>query len=249
MEIIKALIVDDERFARKRFQQILSGKSDIEVIQYCTNGSDAIETIKSEKPDLVFLDIEMTDSSGFDVINSLDKKEKPYVIFVSGHQSYAVDAFEVNALDYIQKPITEERVMKSIDRAKVKMGIQSFPTNSGSENVDSNNLESKCLERYVVKNGNKITVLKIQDIMWIEADGNYVNLVTSQKKYLVRSTLSGFQSKLQADKFFRIHKSCVINIDFVECFEQELYGDYSVSMRGGEILKMSRNYSSVLKNI
>ncbi|MFY0684350.1 MAG: LytTR family transcriptional regulator [Balneola sp.] len=169
---------------------------------------------------------------------------KPIIVFVAPFRNTNNE----NAKLKIHRSTTNGRIHHSNERIldsteRVSNQKQATPK---ADHVQSG---SNSLERYVVKNGSKVRILNIPDVMWIEADGNYINLVTNDKKHLVRSTLSGFLKKLDRNKFYQVHKSFIVNIDHVECFDEQLYGDYLVIMKNGEAIKMSRNYSDFLKTI
>lgn len=178
------------------------------------------------------------------ISDNSDMKNKPIIIFVTLFKNCVEEAFKLKTY----KSISNDHISNSNHQVIEKMKLVSLE-NQQSSKLEKVNTESSPLERYVVKNGNKVHVLNIPDVMCIEADGNYIHLVTNKKKHLVRSTLSGFLKKLDPKKFYRIHKSSIINIDHVDCFEEQLYGDYLVVMKGGQTLKMSRNYSDFLKQI
>ena len=248
--MIRTIIVDDEEHARNRLSYMLKEEEHIDVIGVCSNGIEAISAIEKEKPDLLFLDIEMPEVNGFDVLNNLEVEQLPIVIFVTAFSEYAVKAFEVNALDYVHKPFDKERLSKAIKKAhrsfetydekEMKDRLEKFL----SEQRDSDDY----LERFVIKSGGNIYIVKASDVLWIEASGNYVNIVTDKKKHLLRSTMTGLKSKLDPDSFYQIHRSSIVNLDFVERIEEWTYGDYKVIMKNGEELKMSRNYKALIQS-
>ena len=249
--MIKTLVVDDEKHARERLNQVLSKYSDVEILKLCCDGAEAIEAINSLEPDLVFLDIEMPQVDGFEVISKISTPKLPIIVFVTAFSKYAVKAFEVNAHDYIHKPVREERLQVALSKAREALNSkeQAEIQKSLEALLRERSNKEETLQRYVMKNGNTINILKMNQVQWIEASGNYIQLIHMDKKYMIRSTLSGFLEKLDHDKFFQIHKSTVINLEFVDRFEEQLYGDYKVIMKSGEKLKMSRNYSDFLKSI
>ncbi|GAB5407723.1 MAG: LytTR family DNA-binding domain-containing protein [Balneolaceae bacterium] len=248
--MIRTLIVDDEEHARNRLSYMLKNEASIELIGVSKNGLEAINDIEHSKPDLVFLDIEMPEVNGFDVLSNLDIENLPIVIFVTAFSEYAVKAFEVNALDYIHKPFDKQRLAIAIQRATNKL-------NNDGGAVFSDKLQkflqereetSKLTERFILKSNGSIYLIKTIDILWIEASGNYINFVTEKKKHLMRSTMSGIMEKLNKDVFYQIHRSSIVNLDYVDRIEEWSYGDYKVLMKNGEELKMSRNYKELIKN-
>lgn len=241
---IKTLIVDDESLARDRVKRFLRDDPDINVIGECSDGKEAIATIKREKPDLVFLDIQMPEKNGFEVIKALGADVMPTVIFVTAYDQYALQAFDVHALDYLLKPFTRERMYRAISRAREHIEHK----NQG--NLDERLLAliadlrtgKKYLERLVVKSIGRVFFLKVDEIDWIEAAGNYVKLHVGRDGHMIRETMNGIETKLDPDKFLRIHRSTVVNIDRIKELHPLFSGDYAVILRNGTELALSRNY-------
>ncbi|RNC83794.1 MAG: DNA-binding response regulator [Balneola sp.] len=249
--MIRTIIIDDEEHARNRLKYMLSQEQGLQVTEVCRNGIEAIEAIESIKPDLIFLDIEMPELNGFDVLTNLSGSSMPMVIFVTAFSEYAVKAFEVNALDYIHKPFDKERLSLALDKVRERI-------KSSSEDIVTERLEKFLLERaqgesepsrFVLKSGGSIYIVQSKDILWVEASGNYVHIVTEKKKHLHRTTLSGILKRLNRTKFFQIHRSTIVNLDYVDHIEEWSYGDYKVVMKNGGELKMSRNYKELIQNI
>ncbi|MFV1885339.1 MAG: LytR/AlgR family response regulator transcription factor [Balneola sp.] len=248
--MIKTLLVDDEKHARDRLSYMLKEQSGIELVGVCKNGIEAIREIEREKPDLLFLDIEMPEVNGFDVISNIEVDSMPFVIFVTAFSEYAVKAFEVSALDYIHKPFDKERLTKAIEKAK--SALESYDEKKMREKLEqlisSEPVKGDIIERFVIKSGSNIYIVKTEDVLWIEAAGNYVNIITENKKHLLRSTMSGLINRLNEDLFYQIHRSTIVNLNVVERIEESNYGDYKVVLKGGEELKMSRNFKSLIKS-
>lgn len=249
--MIKTLLVDDEEHARNRLSFMLKEQKEVELIGVCKNGIEAIREIEKEKPELVFLDIEMPEVCGFDVISNIEVDNMPFIIFVTAFSEYAVKAFEVNALDYIHKPFDKERLAKAINKAKAV--LESYDELEMREKLnkllDSESLKEDQIERFVIKSGSNIYIIKAEEVLWIEAAGNYVNIVTQSKKHLLRSTMSGLINRLDEHTFYQIHRSTIVNLNYVERIEEWSYGDYKVILKNGADLKMSRNYKSLIKNL
>lgn len=249
--MIKTIIVDDEEHARNRLSYMLKDDQDVELISVCKNGIEAIEAIEEYQPDLVFLDIEMPEVNGFDVLNNVEEESLPTVIFVTAFSEYAVKAFEVNALDYVHKPFDKIRLSQAL--AKAKKTFLKENEKEASERLKkflrTQAESSTSVDRFIVKSSGNIYIVKSSDVIWIEASGNYVNMVTEKKKHLLRSTMSGIKKKLDEDLFFQIHRSTIVNLDFVDYIEEWTYGDYKVIMKNGEELKMSRNYKELIQSI
>lgn len=248
--MIKTLLVDDEKHARDRLSYMLKEQEGIELVWVCKNGIEAIREIERLKPHLLFLDIEMPEVNGFDVISNIEVETMPFVIFVTAFSEYAVKAFEVNALDYIHKPFDKERLTKAIEKAKSV--LESYDEKKMREKleqlINSEPAKGDIIERFVIKSGSNIYIVKTEDVLWIEAAGNYVNIITENKKHLLRSTMSGLINRLNEDIFYQIHRSTIVNLNVVERIEESNYGDYKVVLKGGEELKMSRNFKSLIKS-
>lgn len=241
---LRTLIVDDEPLARERVKRFLRDESDVEIIGECGNGIDAVAVIKSEKPDLVFLDIQMPEKTGFEVIRSLNSKTLPTVIFVTAYDQYALQAFEVHALDYLLKPFTRDRIHRAVARAREHIVGK---RQGGLDErlfalIADLKQEKKYLERLVVKTTGRVFFLKTDEIDWIEAAGNYVKLHSGRESHMIRETMNGLEAKLDPDKFLRIHRSTVVHIDRIKELHPMFSGDYAVILRDGTELALSRNY-------
>jgi two-component system LytT family response regulator len=241
---IRTLIVDDESLARDRVKRFLRDETDISIIGECGNGAEAIETIEREKPDLVFLDVQMPEKNGFEVIKSLDPDSIPAVVFVTAYDQYALQAFDVHALDYLLKPFNRERFRRAVKRSREL--LENRQRGSLDERLASLiadlKTEKKYLERFVVKSVGRIFFLKTDEIDWIEAAGNYLKLHVGRDSHLIRETMNSIEAKLDPDKFRRIHRSTVVNIDRIKELHPMFSGDYAVILRNGTELTLSRNY-------
>lgn len=241
---IKTLIVDDEPLARDRVRRFLRDEKEIEIVGEAGNGAEAIEFIKKENPELVFLDIQMPEKNGFEVITSLDAKKIPTVIFVTAYDNYALQAFDASALDYLLKPFNRERFSRAVARAREHI------ENKKRGNLDERlasliadlKIEKKYLERLVVKSVGRVFFLKTDEIDWIEAAGNYLKLHVGRESHLIRETMNSVESKLDPDKFLRIHRSTIVNIDRIKELHPMFSGDYDVVLQTGAKITLSRNY-------
>ena len=242
--IIRTFIVDDEPLARDRVRRFLRDDGGIEVAGEFGNGADAAAAIVSDKPDLVFLDIQMPEKDGFEVVKSLSGKHMPTIIFVTAFDQFALKAFDVHALDYLLKPFSRERMKRAVSRARehierIRLGDIDERLNSLIADLKT---EKKYLERLVVKSVGRVFFLKTDEIDWIEAAGNYIKLHVGRDSHMIRETMSGIESKLDPEKFLRIHRSTVVNIDRIKELHPMFSGDYSVILRNGAELALSRNY-------
>src|SRR5690606_5228997 len=204
----------------------------------------AVEAIRKDAPDLVFMDIQMPEMTGFDAIGKLKSSEMPTVIFVTAYDQYALQAFEVHALDYLLKPFTRERLASAVERAKAQVKHrQRGELDERLESLLSDlRTERKYLDRLVVKTVGRVYFLKTDEIDWIEAAGNYLKLHIGRDAHMIRETMNSIEAKLDPDKFLRIHRSTIVNIDRIKELHPMFSGDYSVILKNGAELSLSRNY-------
>ena len=241
---IRALIVDDEPLARRRIKSLLAHDSSVEVIGECSDGYKAVSFISELTPDLVFLDVQMPAMDGFEVIKTIGPERMPTVIFVTAYDQYALKAFEVNALDYLLKPFDRSRFQKTLERAKSMIRRM--------QNGDVNNQLLSLLgelrrehgvpDRFIIRSGGRVVFLRVEEIDWMSNVGNYVRLQVGRDSHLMRETMTGMEAKLNADKFMRIHRSTIVNLDRVKEVQPWAKGEYVVIMRDGTRLIMSRRY-------
>lgn len=246
---IRALVVDDEPLAREMIREMLENDSEVEIVGECSNGREAVEAIRSSAPDIVFLDIQMPELGGFEVLESLEPKATPYVIFVTAYDQYAVRAFEVHALDYLLKPYDRERFEAAWQRAKEQIKLDR--TSRRDQDIIALLEELKAgpryLERLVIKNGGRVFFLHVHDVYCIEAEGNYVRVYDNQKGYLLRETISSLEEQLDPKQFLRIHRSAIVKIDRIKEMQPWFHGEYRIIMENGKQLALSRNYRSNLQ--
>ena len=243
-------MIDDEPLAREMLREMLDGDPDVQIVGESCNGREALEAIRAEAPDLIFLDVQMPEVGGFEVLASLGKGKIPYVIFVTAYDQYAVRAFEVQALDYLLKPFDQERFDLSWQRAKA---LLMRDRNGGG--IDQRILalleEMKAgknyLERLVIKAAGRIYFLETSEIDWIEAEGNYVSVHSAGKSHLLRETISSLESQLDPKKFVRIHRSSIVRLDFIREMQPWFHGEYRVILQDGTQLTLSRNHRDKLQ--
>jgi two-component system, LytTR family, response regulator len=251
---LRVVIVDDEELARRGIRTRLGRSRDVEIVAECSNGRQAIDSIRRSTPDLVFLDVQMPGKSGFDVIEAIGWNKFPYVIFVTAHDRYAIRAFEVNALDYLLKPIDDERFDLAFQRARESLSrdrdrdLGRRLASVLSEIGCKDNLEKKT-DRIVVRSAGRVVFVKTSDIDWIEAAGDYVTLHAGKKSWLLRATISEMDAKLQDKGFARIHRSAIVNTERMAEMRALDNGDYRVILRDGAELKLSRNYRERVQNL
>lgn len=248
---IRALIVDDEAPARTRIRRLLQAEVDFEIVGECANGRQAIECIQRDKPDLVFLDVQMPRVNGFDVCEGVAAAggAVPLVIFVTAYDQYALKAFEVHAIDYLLKPFDADRLRKSLDHARAQLARRPDEPLAPRLAALLEDLRPgfKKPDRLVIKEDGRIVFVPTSAIEWLEADGNYVRLHAGKETHYFRETLAGLESQLPAEKFARISRSVIVNLDRVKELQPKFYGDYLVVLHNGEKLTLSRNYRGRLE--
>jgi len=258
--MIKALIVDDEPLARRSIRLLLDRDDDIEIAGECDNGTAAVELVRNDRPDLVFLDIQMPGMSGFDMLEALSKQDTlPVIIFVTAFDEHAIRAFEFNALDYLLKPFSDERFERSIERAKAQLAQQEINDLSKKLLALAENLKSESLppvekggeytSRFMIKAGGRISFVKAEEVDWIEAADYYVKLHVGRKGHLIRETMNELEKKMDPRLFARIHRSTIVNIDRIKELHPYFNGHYIVILDDGTKLKLSRSRRDQLHHL
>jgi|SRR5690606_25541109 len=237
---LRALIVEDEPLGYQRLLNLLGRQRDVQVVGWARDAETAIEAIHSHDPDVVFLDVELIGSSGVDVIRSAGVEDPPLVVFVTAHDQYAVEAFELAAVDYLLKPYTDERVeeaLQRVRRASAASAPRPAPARRPSEGY---------LSRISVESRGKLRVIPVSSIYRIHADGVYAELHTENERFLVRDSLTALEAKLDPDEFCRIHRSEIVSLEHVESYTRT-GGRYSVQLRNGKALSVGRSYRKELE--
>jgi two-component system, LytTR family, response regulator len=244
VSVIKTLIVDDEPLARKRIKQLLAGETGIEIVGECGDGKSAIAALRDLQPDLVFLDVEMPGASGIKVLEKSEPTELPAVIFVTAYDEFTIKAFDFHAVDYLLKPYSEDRFREALNRARRQVGQKNkhAVTERFADLFDYLKLNQNYLKRVIVNAKNRLITLPVDEIDWIETYGNYLKIHTRGKSYLLRETMNNLSSRLDPEKFVRIHRATLINLDRVKEFQPMFGGQYTVVLRDGTELTLSRNY-------
>lgn len=244
-----ALIVDDEPIACRRIRRMLRDDPQIEILGECSDGHEALKTIQKRMPDLVFLDVQMPEMDGFQMLQALGQNKLPNVIFVTAYDRYALQAFEVYALDYLLKPFDRERFEKAVKHAKVKiLRERSGETNAGLISLlDELRGQTSYQDRLMIKKDGRVIFLKTKDIDWIEAEGKYVYLHLGKEAILLREGITKMEAALDPVKFIRIHRSTIINVDRVQELQPWFRRDYRVILRDGTQLMMTGNYRQNLQ--
>jgi two-component system LytT family response regulator len=243
---IRTIVIDDEKLAREITKGYLSKHPEIEIIAECSNGFDAIKKINEDKPDLIFLDIQMPKISGFEMLELLD--DPPAIIFTTAYDQYAIKAFEVSAVDYLLKPFSEERFNDALKKSYALIKDK-FQQNSTIKNIiDHNDEKIEFLDRVVIKDGSKISIVPVESIKWIEAQDDYVMINSEQGRFLKKKTMKFFENHLDENMFIRIHRSYIINADFIQHLEQKGKESYQLILKNGRELPVSKTGLSKLKS-
>jgi two-component system LytT family response regulator len=254
---IRTVIVDDEELARRGLRTLLQGADDVEIVAECRDGGEAIKAIRQYEPDLVFLDIQMPGKTGFEVIEEVDERKCPHVIFVTAFDRFALRAFEVHALDYLLKPVNEERIHAALSRARNVLSS----TRDGSLvrrllQVATEFRQSRpehdsapAIDRLPVKTNGKVIAVRLTDIDWIEADRDYVLIHAGEKRWLLRETIASIEMRLALSRFVRIHRSALVNVDRVRELRPRAKGEFDVVLLDGTQLRMTRNYRAAAERL
>jgi two-component system, LytTR family, response regulator len=246
---LTALIVEDEPLAREGLRDLLAKDPDISVIREARDGCEAVSAIQQAKPDLVFLDVQMPEVDGFEVVRRIGAEHMPAVVFVTAHDQYAIQAFEINALDYLLKPVIEARFVKALARAKARIR-SALATDSSARIVDL--LESmacprRYLQRVAVRSAGKAVLLRMDEVDWMEGAENYVQLHTGRSSHLLQVTMNALEKSLDPEKFLRVQRSIIVNLDRVKDLKPAAHGEYTITLRDGTCLRTGRTYSSRLR--
>jgi two-component system LytT family response regulator len=250
---ITSLLIDDEILARKRLHNLLNEVPEITILGECSSGKEAIQMITQLQPQLIFLDIQMKDMTGFDVLNALKIKAKPLVIFVTAYDKYAIKGFDYFAFDYLLKPFRDERFFKSLRKAcdhlknnkttelETKLdGLLNYMQNPDTQTQDTG------IQKLPIKLGNKVHFINTKYIKYIEASGYYAEIHTDEKQYLLREPLSNLIVKLNKIEFARIHRSTIINLEYLQELVHSNYNELDVKMKDGKLFRISKSYKKEL---
>lgn len=263
MKPLRTIVVDDEHLARRGLAMRLAHIPQVELIAECANGHEALEVIHREAPDLVFLDIQMPGMDGFDLVCELQADVMPLIVFVTAYDQYALDAFKVHAVDYVLKPIEEERLLEAVTRAVARHAQQNMVSKetllamvsgrqAGQQTAelagDASSAHARA-ERLTIKDGNHFQLVKTADIQWIDAAGDYMCVHARGKTHIMRTTMKRLEDSLDPDTFIRVHRSSIVNTQAIVSAESQLNGEYLLTLEGGARLKVSRGYRDRVKDL
>jgi two-component system LytT family response regulator len=260
---IRVLIVDDEPLARQRIEDLLAAEDRVEIVASVDNGEAAVDAVRRFNPDLVFLDVQMPGKTGLDVVREIGADDMPPTIFVTAYDRYALQAFDLAALDYLVKPFDDERFEQAFRRARRHVELEEMgelrerllavldnSPRPSTATADAPNAaprapaarpEAPYLERIAVEMRGKVRVVPVAQIEYITASGPYVELHTSERAYLIREAIHTLEQRLDPDRFLRIHRSIIVRVDLIETFHRGAGGDYEVQLKGGARLRVSRS--------
>ena len=261
MEKIRTLIVDDEPLGRAGMRVLLERDAEIEIVGECATGGEAVAALRAGMPDLLFLDVQMPEMDGFEVLAQAQTERLPVVVFVTAYDQHALRAFEVHALDYLLKSYSDERFEAALKRAKEQIRqnqvqeasarlmalLDSQTQGRRRAEIATPAEQGTYLTRLVVKSGGRVFFLKTNEIDWIEAADYYVYLHAGAKAHLLRETMNELEKQLDPAKFSRIHRSTIVNLDRIRELQPHVHGDYAVILQNGAQLKLSRSYRPKLE--
>jgi two-component system LytT family response regulator len=263
MQKLRTIIVDDEPLALKLLRTVLSEITDVEIVAECSNGKQAVEAATKLQPELIFLDIQMPGMNGFDVIKSLQTDIMPMVVFVTAYDQYAVDAFDLHAVDYVLKPLDSERIARSVERAIDRLkndvdrsfkspligAIEEISERASKEKPEEsvNNLPDGMKRKLLVRDSGVVKVIPFDDIDWVDAAGDYMCVHAVGETHVIRSTLRDLMTKLDDNLFVRIHRSTIVNVERVVSVTPLQKGGSLLHLTQGESLKVSRNYRDSIR--
>ncbi len=262
---LKAIIVDDEELARQGLAMRLAEYEEVEVLQDCQSGREAIAAIMEHEPDVVFLDIQMPGMTGFEMISEIQVDVMPLIIFVTAHDAFAIDAFNVHAVDYLLKPVEGERLAESISKAQLRKQQQSTvdekqrllnlvikltgkSTAASGELLENQDELAEHADRLAIKDGSSITFVPVRDIDWIDAAGDYMCVHVKGVTHIMRTTMKELEAKLDPSIFQRVHRSTIVNLHRVEKVSSHINGEFHLTLSTGSSLKMSRSYKDKVKH-
>lgn len=253
---IRTVIADDEELARRGLRALSQRCADLELVCECRNGREAVDAIHQHRPDLVFLDVQMPGKTGFDVLGAIADAHRPHVVFVTAYDKFALRAFEVHALDYLLKPVNEERFDAAVTRVRWAMShatdnavVQRAHQAPADLQVVTAPTMGSAVDRLPIKVNGRIIVIRVADIDWIEADRDYVSLNVGGKTWLMRETIAAMELRLALSGFVRIHRSTLVNAERVKELRPQDKGEYTVVLNDGTELKLTRHYRASVERL
>jgi two-component system, LytTR family, response regulator len=244
---MNVLIVDDEPLARDGMRMLLEEEPGIATIAEARNGPEAVALIRERRPDLALLDVQMPGMDGFGVLKELGADSMPPVIFVTAHDKYAIQAFEVNAIDYLLKPVTRERFSQALARVRERMTTQGADNRNVLSLLQQLSAPPKYLTRVALRSAGKISFVGIEDVLYVQAAENYVQLHLKASRHLLHVPIATLESSLDPVLFLRIHRSLLVNVRYIQELETGAHGEYIVALKNNVRLQSSRTYHEKIK--
>lgn len=246
----RVVIADDEPLARKRLRMMLGRLSDYEIVAEATDGVETVEALIAHAPDILLLDVKMPGLDGFEVLAAIESARRPpAIVFVTAFADRAVAAFDENAADFLLKPYSAERFQRALDRVEARLDAAPTPftrPTSGERDVLVSIQRPTIADRFLVRGPNHLYFVKAEDVEWIDAAANYVRLHVGGRSHFVRETVKGIAQRLPAERFMRVHRSIIVNLDFIQRLEPYEHGEYVITMRDGARVQSSRTYNQQL---
>ena len=265
--VLRAIVVDDEPLGRRGIVSRLEKSDGVKVVAECANGRQAVEAVRRHRPDLLFLDVQMPGMDGFDVVAAIPGEERPHVVFVTAHDRHAVKAFRVHALDYLLKPIDDERFAETLSRAigEIERARESdvarriaavvgemkgeTPSPGPAPRAAAAAAAAASASSWPVRSKGRVTLVRLADLDWVEAEGDYLRLHAGARAWLVRETMAAAEKRLPARKFLRIHRSTIVNVDRIRELSSFDNGDWGVRLQDGTQLRLSRTYRDAVARL
>jgi two-component system LytT family response regulator len=247
LDSVNALIVDDEPLAREGLRMLLRKDAGVSKVFEAKNGREAVALIRNEQPNIVFLDVQMPEMDGFDVLKEVGMESIPAVVFVTAHDRFAIRAFEINAIDYLLKPVSRERFDQSLTRARARVSRTDGESRRMTALLETIAAPHNCLRRIAVRSAGKTYFVDLEDVDWIQAAENYVQLHTASARHLVHATVQTLQESLDPQRFLRIHRSLIVNVQRVKELETATHGEFVFVLHNGARLQSSRTYHDAIK--
>jgi two-component system LytT family response regulator len=242
MADLRVVIVDDEPLVRSGMRSLLDDESGVTIVAEARNGVEAVDAIRTHKPDVVFLDVQMPGMTGFDVVAALDEDVRPWIVFVTAYDEYAIRAFDVHALDYVLKPFDADRFRLALARARARIAGSHGQSSVLEALIAELRPAKRYADRLLLKHDGSVVVVLAADIDWIEAADNYVKVHARGGRYMVRESIKAMESKLDPSEFARVHRSAIVNLSRVRAMDPLAAGEYTITLTTGQRVTLSRGY-------